>query len=69
MTGTRADDGRGRGRYVALTACGTDTALMAADHALRHELNRRIRDDLITLGAVYDGPAVTHRRRHPGQSG
>jgi hypothetical protein len=42
---------------------------MAADHALRHELNRRIRDDLITLGAVHDGPAVTHRRRHPGQSG
>ena len=33
--------------YVALTAGGTDTLLMAADHALRRELNRRIRDDLI----------------------
>ena len=38
--------------YVALTAGGTDTLLMAADHALRRELNRRIRDDLITLGIV-----------------
>ena len=45
--------------YVALTASGTDTLLMAADHALRRELNRRIRDDLITLGIVQDGPAVT----------
>jgi conjugative relaxase-like TrwC/TraI family protein len=45
--------------YVALTADGTDTLLMAADHALRRELNRRIRDDLITLGIVQDGPAVT----------
>ena len=33
-------------------------ALMAADHALRRELNRRIRDDLITLGVVSGGPAV-----------
>ena len=45
--------------YVALTAGGTDTLLMAADHALRRELNRRIRDDLITLGIVQNGPAVT----------
>jgi hypothetical protein len=45
--------------YVALTAGGTDTLLMAADHALRRELNRRIRDDLITLGTVQPGPAVT----------
>ena len=45
--------------YVALTADGTDTLLMAADHALRRELNRRIRDDLIALGIVQDGPAVT----------
>ena len=45
--------------YVALTAGGTDTLLMAADHALRRELNRRIRDDLIQLGIVQDGPAVT----------
>ena len=45
--------------YVALTAGGTDTLLMAADHALRRELNRRIRDDLITLGVVSGDPAVT----------
>ena len=45
--------------YVALTSDGTDTLLMAADHALRRELNRRIRDDLITLGIVSGGPAVT----------
>ena len=45
--------------YVALTVGGTDVLLMAADHALRRELNRRIRDDLITLGIVQDGPAVT----------
>ena len=45
--------------YVALTADGTDTLLMAADHTLRRELNRRIRDDLITLGIVQHGPAVT----------
>jgi AAA domain len=45
--------------YVALIAGGTDTLLMAADHALRRELNRRIRDDLITLGIVTGGPAVT----------
>ena len=45
--------------YVALTADGTDTLLMAADHALRRELNRRIRDDLIALGIVQHGPAVT----------
>ena len=38
--------------YVALTADGTDTLLMAADHALRRELSRRIRDDLIALGIV-----------------
>jgi ATP-dependent exoDNAse (exonuclease V) alpha subunit len=30
--------------YVALTASGTDTLLVAADYALRRELNRRIRD-------------------------
>jgi conjugative relaxase-like TrwC/TraI family protein len=45
--------------YVALTAGGTDALLMAADHALRRELNRRIRDDLIRLGIVEAGPAVT----------
>ena len=44
--------------YVALTLDGTDTLLMAADHALRRELSRRIRDDLISLGIVQPGPEV-----------
>jgi conjugative relaxase-like TrwC/TraI family protein len=44
--------------YVALTADGTDTLLMAAEHALRRELSRRIRDDLSALGIVEPGPAV-----------
>ena len=44
--------------YLALTADGTDTLLMAADHALRRELNRRVREDLIRLGIVQPGPAV-----------
>ncbi len=44
--------------YVALTTDGTDVLLMAADHALRRELCRRIRDDLIALGVVAPGPAV-----------
>ena len=38
--------------YLALTLDGTDTLLMAADHALRRELSRRIREDLIRLGIV-----------------
>jgi conjugative relaxase-like TrwC/TraI family protein len=45
--------------YVALTLDGTDTLLMAADHGLRRELSRRIRDDLIRLGTVQPGPAVS----------
>ena len=49
--------------YVALTLEGKDTLLMAADHARRQELSRRIRDDLIHLGLVDPGPAVTDRRR------
>jgi AAA domain len=44
--------------YVALTVDGTDTLLMAADHALRRELSRRIRDELIHLGVIQPGPAV-----------
>ena len=44
--------------YLALTVDGTDTLLMAADHALRRELSRRIRDDLIRLGVVRAGPSV-----------
>jgi hypothetical protein len=45
--------------YVALTLDGADTLLMAADHGLRRELSRRIRDDLIRLGIVQPGPAVS----------
>jgi hypothetical protein len=44
--------------YVALTLDGTDTLLMAADHLLRRELSRRIRDDLTSLGMVQRGPTV-----------
>jgi hypothetical protein len=44
--------------YVALTVDGTDTLLMAADHTLRREQSRRIREDLIRLGIVEPGPAV-----------
>ena len=44
--------------YVALSVDGTDTLLMAAEHALRRELSRRIRDDLIQLGVVHGGRAV-----------
>ena len=42
--------------YVALTADGTDMLLMAADHALRRELSRRIRDDLIPSASSRPGP-------------
>ena len=42
--------------YIALSLDGTDTLLMAADHSLRRELSRRIRDDLIHLGIVQPGP-------------
>ena len=44
--------------YLALALDGTDVLLMAADHALRRELSRRIRDDLICLGIVQAGPSV-----------
>jgi hypothetical protein len=44
--------------YVALSLDGTDTLLMAANHDLRRELSRRIRDDLIHLGMVDAGSAV-----------
>jgi conjugative relaxase-like TrwC/TraI family protein len=44
--------------YVALTTAGTDVLLMTADHSLRRELSRRIRDDLIRLGRIQPGPAV-----------
>jgi hypothetical protein len=44
--------------YVALTTAGTDVLLMAADHSLRRELSRRIRDDLARLGLVGGGPVA-----------
>jgi conjugative relaxase-like TrwC/TraI family protein len=44
--------------YVALTLEGKDALLMAADHARRRELSRRIRDDLVHLGVVDSGPGV-----------
>ncbi|MGH3260184.1 MAG: AAA family ATPase, partial [Streptosporangiaceae bacterium] len=44
--------------YLALTLDGTDVLLMTADHALRRELSRRIRDDLIRLGLVQTSPQV-----------
>jgi hypothetical protein len=44
--------------YLGFTLDGTDVLLMAADHALRRELSRRIRDDLIRLGIVQAGPAA-----------
>jgi hypothetical protein len=44
--------------YLALTLDGRDTLLMAADHALRRELSRRIRDDLVRLGIVSAEPVA-----------
>ena len=54
--------------YLALTLDGVDTLLMAADHALRRELNRRIREDLITLGVVRRARG-DDRRRHRASAG
>ena len=45
--------------YLALSQDDTDTLLMAADHTLRRELNRRIREELITLGVVSGSPEAT----------
>jgi hypothetical protein len=44
--------------YVSLTLDGTDALLMAADHGLRRELCRRVRDDLMHLGVVETGRSV-----------
>jgi conjugative relaxase-like TrwC/TraI family protein len=44
--------------YLALTLEGTDTLLMAADHTLRRELSRRVRENLIRLGIVQPGPTA-----------
>src|SRR5579863_7171385 len=44
--------------YTALTLEGTDVLLMAADHSLRRELSRRIRDELVRLGRVVPYPVA-----------
>jgi hypothetical protein len=44
--------------YTALAAGGTDALLIAADHALRRELSRRVRENLIRLGLVDDTQTV-----------
>jgi hypothetical protein len=44
--------------YVASYLAGRDVLLMAADWARCRELSTRIRDDLIDLGLVDDGPAA-----------
>jgi conjugative relaxase-like TrwC/TraI family protein len=45
--------------YTALTADGTDALLIAADHALRRELSRRVRESLVRRGLVDDTRTVT----------
>lgn len=46
-------------RYTALTANGTDTLLIAADHALRRELSRRVQENLLRQGLVDGIQTVT----------
>jgi conjugative relaxase-like TrwC/TraI family protein len=53
MTETAAAD------YTALAANGTDALLIAADHALRRELSRRVRENLLRLGLVDDTQTAT----------
>src|SRR6266704_1861581 len=47
--------------YLALTLDGTDTLLMAADHALRRELSRRVREDLVRIEAVAGNGLIVRR--------
>ena len=47
-----------RQRYVARRLAGEDTLLMAYERADCRELSRMIRDDLIHLGLVNDGPSL-----------
>jgi hypothetical protein len=44
--------------YVANYMAGRDTLLMICEHQLCREASRRIRDDLVHLGLVDDGPTV-----------
>ena len=55
--------------YIALAMDGTDVLLMAADHTLRRELSRRIRDDLIRLRVVAPAPAVRIAEGTPASAG
>src|SRR3984957_18927555 len=45
--------------YAALAAGDTDALLIAADHALRRELSRRVRENLLRLGLVDGAHTVT----------
>ena len=45
--------------YTALAASDTDALLIAADHALRRELSRRVRENLLRLGLVDGNRTVT----------
>ncbi len=45
--------------YTALAASDTDALLIAADHALRLELSRRVRENLLRLGLVDGAHTVT----------
>ena len=45
--------------YTALAANGTDALLIAADHALRRELSRRVRENLLRVGLVDGTQTVT----------
>jgi hypothetical protein len=54
--------------YTSLAAGGTDVLLIAADHALRRELSRRVRENLLRLGLKqaecrrHDNSHRPHRR-------
>jgi AAA domain/TrwC relaxase len=45
--------------YTALAVGDTDALLIAADHALRRELSRRVRENLLRLGLVDAAQTVT----------
>ena len=45
--------------YAALAASDADALLIAADHALRRELSRRVRENLLRLGLVDGNRTVT----------
>ena len=52
--------------YVASYLAGRDVLLTAADWARCRELSARIRDDLIHLGLVDNGPDGADRRGRRG---